>query len=50
MENDTDMGDLLDPICVSSGAAGQIGALEKLATIHDRKGVNLNLFPYFLLS
>uniref|UniRef100_M0ZJU0 Serine carboxypeptidase-like enzyme n=2 Tax=Solanum tuberosum TaxID=4113 RepID=M0ZJU0_SOLTU len=36
MGSDTDMGDLLAPICVSSGAAGQLGVLGKLATIHEK--------------
>lgn len=41
MGNDTDMGDLLAPVCVSSGAAGQLGALEKLATIHKKDARNI---------
>ncbi|KAK4736939.1 hypothetical protein R3W88_000636 [Solanum pinnatisectum] len=36
MGSDTDMGDLLAPICESSGAAGQLGVLGKLATIHEK--------------
>ncbi|KAK6802821.1 hypothetical protein RDI58_000604 [Solanum bulbocastanum] len=36
MGSDTDMGDLLAPICVSSGAAVQLGVLGKLATIHEK--------------
>ncbi|KAH0780969.1 hypothetical protein KY290_000567 [Solanum tuberosum] len=36
MGSDTDMGDLLAPICVSSGAAGQLGVLGTLATIHKK--------------
>ncbi|XP_059278295.1 serine carboxypeptidase-like 45 isoform X2 [Lycium ferocissimum] len=36
MGNDTDMGDLLAQTCVSSSAAGQLGALGKFATIHGK--------------
>lgn len=36
MGSDTDTGDLLAPICVSSGVAGQLGVLGKLASIHEK--------------
>ncbi|MCD7464398.1 hypothetical protein HAX54_052659 [Datura stramonium] len=41
MGSDTDSGDLLAPTCVSSGAAGQLGTLGKLATTHGKLDMNV---------